>query len=221
MTLTTLRYETRDRRAYITLNRPERLNAISEAMPGDIRQAVEMANEDPAVHVLVVRGEGRAFSAGYDLKVFAEQQGPNSLTQEPVWDPVKDYRIMRRMNDDIFSLWRSLKPTLAGVHGYAIAGGSDIALSCDLVVMADDARIGYPPARVWGCPSTATWVYRLGAERAKRLLLTGDTIDGRTAASGGWWASPSLPPTSTPGSRNWPSAWPGCRSTTSSCRSSW
>jgi enoyl-CoA hydratase len=91
---------------------------------------------------------------------------------------------MRRNTDDIFSLWRSLKPSLAKVQGYAVAGGSDIALSCDLVVMADDARIGYPPSRVWGCPSTATWVYRLGAERAKRMLLTGDTIDGKTAA--GW-----------------------------------
>jgi enoyl-CoA hydratase len=185
MTFTTLRYETRDRRAYLTLNRPERLNAIHPDMPGEIRQAVEAANDDPSVHVIVVRGEGRAFCAGYDLKVFAETVGTNSLTQDPVWDPIKDYRIMRRWNDEIFSLWRSLKPTLAGVHGYAIAGGSDIALSCDLVVMADDARIGYPPARVWGCPSTATWVYRLGAERAKRLLLTGDTIDGRTAAEWG------------------------------------
>src|SRR5437764_7978275 len=92
---------------------------------------------------------------------------------------------MRRNTDDFFTLWRSLKPTIAKVQGHAVAGGSDIALSCDLVVMADDARIGYPPSRVWGCPSTATWVYRLGAERAKRMLLTGDTIDGRLAAEWG------------------------------------
>jgi enoyl-CoA hydratase len=84
-----------------------------------------------------------------------------------------------------FTLWRSLKPTIAKVHGHAVAGGSDIALSCDLVVMAQDVRIGYMPARVWGCPTTAMWVYRLGAERAKRMLLTGDTIDGRTAADRG------------------------------------
>ena len=92
---------------------------------------------------------------------------------------------MKRFTDDYFSLWRSLKPTIAKVHGFAVAGGSDIALSCDMVVMADDARIGYMPARVWGCPTTAMWVYRLGAERAKRMLFTGDTIDGRTAAEWG------------------------------------
>lgn len=185
MTYTTLRYETRERKAYLTLNRPERLNAINDEMAAEIRRAVEAANDDPAVHVIVVRGEGRAFCAGYDLKLYAEAGGTNRWVQGRVWDPIKDYREMRRNNDDIFSLWRSLKPTLAKVQGYAIAGGSDIALSCDLVVMADDARIGYPPARVWGCPSTATWVYRLGAERAKRMLLTGDTIDGRTAADWG------------------------------------
>ena len=92
---------------------------------------------------------------------------------------------MRRNTDDFFTLFRSLKPTICKVHGYAVAGGSDIALCCDLVVMADDARIGYMPARVWGCPTTAMWVYRLGAEKAKRMLLTGDTIDGRTAAEWG------------------------------------
>lgn len=92
---------------------------------------------------------------------------------------------MRRNTDDFMALWRSLKPTIAKVHGHAVAGGSDIALCCDLLVLADDARIGYPPARVWGCPTTAMWVYRVGAERAKRMLLTGDTIDGATAASWG------------------------------------
>jgi enoyl-CoA hydratase len=101
------------------------------------------------------------------------------------WDPTRDYREMRRNTDDFFTLWRSLKPTIAKVHGYAVAGGSDIALSCDLLVIADDAKIGYPPARVWGVPTTAMWVYRIGAERAKRLLLTGDTIDGATAAAWG------------------------------------
>jgi enoyl-CoA hydratase len=92
---------------------------------------------------------------------------------------------MRANTDNFFSLWRSLKPTIAKVHGYAVAGGSDIALSCDLIVMAEDARIGYMPARVWGCPTTAMWVYRLGVERAKRMLLTGDTIDGVQARDWG------------------------------------
>lgn len=179
---TSLTYETRDRKAYVTLDRPERLNAIDARMPGEIRAAVERANDDPEVHVIVLGGAGRSFCAGYDLKEFAEG---GVGTQGVVWDPIKDYRAMKRNTDDFMSLFRSLKPTIAKVQGHAVAGGSDIALCCDLVVMADDARIGYMPARVWGCPTTAMWVYRLGAERAKRMLLTGDTIDGRTAADWG------------------------------------
>lgn len=175
-------YETRGRIAYLTLNRPDRLNAIDDSMPREIATAVEWANDDPAVHVIVLQGAGRAFCAGYDLKNYAEQ---GVGTQDVVWDPIADFRMMKRNTDDFFSLFRSLKPTIAKVHGYAVAGGSDIALSCDLVVMAEDARIGYMPSRVWGCPTTAMWVYRLGAERAKRMLFTGDTIDGRQAADWG------------------------------------
>ncbi|MDQ1686569.1 MAG: enoyl-CoA hydratase [Frankiaceae bacterium] len=183
----TLTYDVRDATAYVTLNRPERLNAIDDVMPGEIRAAVELANADDAVRVIVVQGAGRSFCAGYDLKEFAEGDAGSRWEQPSAsaWDPVRDYREMKRNTDDFFTLWRSLKPTIAKVHGHAVAGGSDIALSCDLVVIADDARIGYPPARVWGCPTTAMWVYRLGAERAKRMLLTGDTIDGATAAAWG------------------------------------
>ena len=178
----TLRYETRDHRAYITLNRPERLNAITAEMGREIAAAVAQANDDDGVRVIVVQGAGRAFSSGYDLKMYAEGGAGH---QGEVWDPIRDYRMMRANTDNFFSLWRSLKPTIAKVHGYAVAGGSDIALSCDLIVMAEDARIGYMPARVWGCPTTAMWVYRLGAERAKRMLLTGDTIDGVQARDWG------------------------------------
>jgi len=184
-TFTTLTYDVRDAKAYLTLNRPHRLNAIDDVMPGEIRTAVERANEDDTVRVIVLAGAGRAFCAGYDLKEFAEGNAAGRWQQGDPWDPVRDYREMRRNTDDFFSLWRSLKPTIARVHGYAVAGGSDIAMSCDLLVIADDAKIGYPPARVWGCPTTAMWVYRVGAERAKRLLLTGDTIDGATAAAWG------------------------------------
>ena len=184
MSYSTLRYATRDRIARVTLDRPERLNAINDTMPGEIRRAVEEANADPAIHVIVVEGAGRAFCAGYDLKQYAEGSSP--LTREKMpWDPVADYRIMRRITEDLFSLWRSDKPTICKVHGHAVAGGSDLALCADLLLMADDARIGYMPARVWGCPTTAMWVYRIGPERAKRMLLTGDTIDGRTAAEWG------------------------------------
>ena len=175
-------YERTGRVARLTLNRPERLNAIDPEMPGAIRAAVERANADPEVHAILLTGAGRAFCAGYDLNRYAEQPGRGAGgSQEMPWDPLVDYQFMSRNTEYFMSLWRSLKPTIAKVHGYAVAGGSDIALCCDLVVMAEEARIGYPPARLWGCPTTAMWVYRVGAERAKRMLLTGDLIDGREA----------------------------------------
>jgi enoyl-CoA hydratase len=189
----TLIYETRDTKAYITLNRPARLNAINDDMPNEIKAAVELANADDMVRVIVLQGAGGAFCAGYDLKLYSERRGAARWSQGPIWDPIRDYREMKRNTDDFFTLWRSVKPTIAKVLGYAVAGGSDIALSCDLLVMAEDARIGYPPARVWGCPSTAMWVYRLGAQRAKRMLFTGDTITGATAAEWGL-ALTAVPP---------------------------
>jgi enoyl-CoA hydratase len=185
MNFETLRYAVDDRIARITLNRPERLNAIVTAMPREIRLAVERANADADVHVIILEGAGRAFCSGYDLKEFAEGDADTPCTQKMPWDPMIDYQVMKGFTDDFFSLWRSYKPTICKVQGFAVAGGSDIALCCDLVVMAEDARIGYMPARVWGCPTTAMWVYRLGAERAKRMLLTGDTIDGRQAREWG------------------------------------
>lgn len=178
----TVSYEVRDRRAYLTLDRPDRLNAITAQMGRDIAAAVAVANADRGVRVIVVQGAGRAFSAGYDLKLYAEE---GEDFQGEVWDPIQDFQMMKANTDNFFSLWRSMKPTIAKVRGFAVAGGSDIALSCDLVVMAEDARIGYMPARIWGCPTTAMWVYRLGAEKAKRMLLTGDTIDGRQAKEWG------------------------------------
>jgi enoyl-CoA hydratase len=177
----TLTLDARERIATITLNRPERLNAINDEMPGEIRAAVDAANADERVHVIVLQGAGAAFCAGYDLKHYAEGDQAARYTQPEPWDPLRDYAMMKRNTDDFMSLWRSPKPTLAKVHGYAAAGGSDIALCCDFIVMADDAKIGYMPARIWGCPTTAMWVYRLGPMLAKRMLLTGDLIDGRTA----------------------------------------
>ncbi len=176
----TVTYRRTGRVARITLNRPAQLNAINEKTPAELAAAVARANADDAVHVIVLAGAGRAFCAGYDLKRFAERN--SGLIQERMpWDPLRDYAVMKRFTEQFMSLFRSLKPVICKVQGYAVAGGSDIALCCDLVVMAEDARIGYPPARVWGCPTTAMWVYRLGAERAKRMLLTGDLIDGREA----------------------------------------
>ena len=182
---TTLKLAVKGRIATITLSRPERLNAINDAMPGEIAAAVDAANADARVHVIVLQGAGDAFCAGYDLKHYAEGDKTNRYTQPLPWDPMRDYAMMKRNTEQFMRLWRSLKPTICKVHGYAAAGGSDIALCCDLLVMAEDAKIGYMPARVWGVPTTAMWVYRLGAMRAKRMLFTGDLIDGRTALEWG------------------------------------
>ena len=178
-------YEQSGRIAHITLNRPDALNAIDEALPSALEAAVIRANAYQFTRVIILSGAGRAFCAGYDLDVFAESPGTNAGIQEMPWDPIKDFAFMKRNTDCFMSLWRSLVPVICKVHGYAIAGGSDIALCADLLVVADNAQLGYPPARVWGCPPTAMWVYRLGAERAKRLLFSGDLIDGRQAEAWG------------------------------------
>ncbi len=178
--------------ARLVLNRPERLNPIGNGTPGDIRRAVAWAEANDDIHVVIVEGAGRAFCAGYDLAEYAEGVGTEGAVgdhpcrqEKTPWDPMVDYAAMKGHTDDFMSLWRCRKPTIAKVLGYAVAGGSDIALCCDLLVMADDARIGYMPTRVWGCPTTAMWTYRLGATRAKQLMFTGDTIDGAQAAEWG------------------------------------
>lgn len=172
--------------ARLLLNRPERLNAIGDRTPAELRAAVDWAVADDEVHVIVVEGAGKGFCGGYDLSQFGEGVLDHPCQQERApWDPMADYATMKRYTEDFMSLWRCPKPTLAKVHGAAVAGGSDIALCCDLLVMADDARIGYMPTRVWGCPTTAMWTYRLGPARAKQMMFTGDVIDGRTAADWG------------------------------------
>jgi enoyl-CoA hydratase len=183
----TLLYDVSDRVATLTLNRPERFNAIERMMPREIRAAVEAAERDPDVHVIVVKGAGPGFCGGYDLKKFAERSDNDSASgsQEMPWDPTLDFAGMWRNTQDFMALWRARKPTIAQVHGAAVAGGSDIALCCDFLVMAEDARIGYPPARVWGVPTPAMWVYRLGPQAAKRLMMTGDLITGTEAAQMG------------------------------------
>ena len=184
MAYETLLYDVSDRVAIITLNRPERFNAIERLMPREIRAAVEAAERDPDVHVIVVKGAGKGFCGGYDLKKFAERSDNDSASgsQEMPWDPTLDFAGMWRNTQDFMALWRARKPTIAQVHGAAVAGGSDIALCCDFLIMAEDARIGYPPARVWGVPTPAMWVYRLGPQMAKRLMMTGDLISGEEAA---------------------------------------
>lgn len=175
--------------AHVTLNRPKQHNAIDQHMPLEIRAAVRTANADPSVHCIVLKGNGRGFCGGYDLDIYAAnaQRGQTAGSQDlsKGYEPFQDYLLMKECTNCYSELFHSYKPTIAQVHGAAVAGGSDIALCCDLVVMAEDARIGYPPSRVWGCPTTAMWAYRTGAEKAKRMLFTGDLISGSEAAAMG------------------------------------
>ena len=170
--------------ATFTLNRPERLNAVTPRMVERLDAALADAIADDAVRVIRLRGAGRAFCAGYDLKWAAQLMHWGDLAGP--WDPAADYRTMSRYVDSYMAFWRSPKPVVAQVHGVCIGGGSDLALCSDLIVCADSALIGYPPARVWGSPTTAMWFHRLGLERAKRLLLTGDPMDGTTAVEWGF-----------------------------------
>jgi enoyl-CoA hydratase len=183
-------YETDGRVATVTLNRPERLNAITAGLVEELRTALEQAWADDGVHAIRLRGAGRAFCAGYDIGWGAESM-QESEGDRP-WDPIADYRMMSGFVDAYMQLWRSPKPVIAQVHGFCVGGGTDFALCSDLIVCAEDCRIGYPPARVWGSPTTMMWTYRLGLERSKRLLLTGDALDGRRAAEWGL-ASEAVP----------------------------
>src|SRR6478735_3769277 len=169
--------------ATLTLNRPERLNTITQQVAQDVRAGLEEAQRDDAIRVIRLKGAGRAFCAGYDIDWGAESM--QEAEGDRPWDPMADLAMMSRFVDTYMALWRSPKPVIAQVHGFCVGGGTDFALCSDQIVCADDARIGYPPARVWGSPTTAMWVYRVGLERAKRLLLTGDALDGRTAVEWG------------------------------------
>lgn len=181
----TVLYEKKGRVAYIILNRPDRLNAINDEMPPEIERAVQRADSDPNVHVMILEGAGKAFCSGYDLSEYGEQNSTSSVIQDMPWDPIQDYQFMWRNTQHFMALWRAMKPVICKVHGFAVAGGSDIALCADMTIMAEDAEIGYMPTRVWGTPTTAMWVQRLGPERAKRMLFTGDKINGVEAENMG------------------------------------
>jgi enoyl-CoA hydratase len=183
-------YESEGRVATVTLNRPDRLNAITPELIDDLRTALQTAWADDGVHAIRLRGAGRAFCAGYDIGWGAEWM--EEVESGRPWDPIADYAGISRFVEAYMWLWRSPKPVIAQVHGFCVGGGTDFALCSDLIVCAEDCRIGYPPARVWGSPTTMMWTYRLGLERSKRLLLTGDALDGRRAEEWGL-ASQAVP----------------------------
>ena len=177
----TILYEVNNRVATITLNRPKQLNAISADLSRELPLAVSRAESDSDVHVILLQGAGEGFCSGYDLVEFAENEEEHPCSQSMPWDSTIDYQTMWRSTENFMSLWRCNKPVITKIHGAAIAGGSDLALCSDLIIMAEDAVIGYPPARVWGVPTTMMWVYRVGIENAKRMLFTGDLISGKEA----------------------------------------
>jgi enoyl-CoA hydratase/carnithine racemase len=207
--LSTLTYEVTGPIARITLNRPERGNGITLEMPRELAACVERADLDPAVHVIALSGNGKGFCGGYDLVQSAEggmslgePTAPGSPLDPQViaenhdptkpWDPMVDYAMMARNVRGFMSLFWANKPVVCRVHGFCVAGGTDMALCSDLLVIEDTARIGYPPARVWGVPTTALWAHRIGPQRAKRLLYTGDLITGAQALA--WDLAIEAPP---------------------------
>jgi enoyl-CoA hydratase len=201
MALSTMTYERDGRIARITLDRPERGNGITLEMPRELSDCVERANLDPEVHAIALAGNGSGFCGGYDLAAAEGAAGgsadapPGSALDPAVlaanhdpsktWDPVTDFQMMSRNVRGFMSLFHSEKPVLCKVHGFCVAGGTDMALCSDLLVVEDRAKIGYPPARVWGVPTTALWAARVGPARAKRLLLTGDSLTGTQAVEWG------------------------------------
>jgi enoyl-CoA hydratase len=180
----TLRTETADGVRHIVLTRADEYNTITPALRDELVAAIDEADADDAVRVILLRAEGPAFCAGYGLDWATDQQAAEAEADR-AWDSVADYRVMRTFVDAYLKLWYAAKPTIAAVQGWCIGGGTDLVLCCDLIVAGEGARFGYPPARVWGVPTTAMWVYRLGLERAKRYLFTGDEIPAAEAAQAG------------------------------------
>ena len=188
MSFTTLLYDVAGPVATLTLNRPESLNTIVPPMPDELEQAVHAAVADPSVRVIVLRGAGRSFCAGFDFGG-GFHHWDEGLTTDGRWDPGKDFVSATAPSlgpvPKFMSMWRSPKPVIAQVHGWCVGGGSDMALCADLVFASEDARIGTPYSRMWGAYLTGMWIYRLGLTRAKEHALTGKPLSGREAADVG------------------------------------
>jgi enoyl-CoA hydratase len=176
---------------HLVLCRAAEYNTITPELRDELAAAIDAADDDRDVHVMLLRAEGPAFCAGYGLdwstaaeaqQLVYDEASARPEEQRRVWDSVADLGMMGRFVDTYMKLWYARKPTIAAVQGWCIGGGTDMVLCADLIVAGDDASFGYPPARVWGTPTTAMWVYRMGLERTKRYLLTGDEIPAKTAA---------------------------------------
>jgi enoyl-CoA hydratase len=174
--------------ATITLNRPEQLNTIVPPLPDEVEAAVGRAVADTEVKVIVLRGAGRSFCAGYDFGGGFNVWG-ELITTDGEWDPGKDFAFstapMSAPTQKLMSVWRSPKPVIAQVHGWCVGGGSDFALCADLVIASEDAQIGTPYSRMWGAYLSGMWIYRLGLTRTKFHALTGRPLSGVEAAEAG------------------------------------
>ena len=177
----TLRTESSDGVFSIVLTRAAEYNTITPALRDELRAAIDEGDADRGSRVILLRAEGPAFCAGYGLDWSTEYQAQEEAS-ERVWDSAADLRLISTFVDVYMKLWYAWKPTVAAVQGWCIAGGTDMVLCADMIVAGEGATFGYPPSRVWGTPTTAMWVYRLGLERAKRYLLTGDEISAPEAA---------------------------------------
>ncbi len=185
----TIRTETADKVRSVILCRAKEYNTITPQLRDELAGAIDDADSDRDVHVILLRAEGPAFCAGYGLDwSTAAQAGeqnvidPTAQGTKRVWDSVADWRMMKRFVDTYMKLWYAQKPTIAAVQGWCIGGGTDMVLCADMIVAGEGAKFGYPPSRVWGTPTTAMWVYRMGLEKAKRYMLTGDEISAPEAA---------------------------------------
>ena len=185
MEFETLLYDVEGPLAFVTLNRPQQLNTIVPPMPDEFEAAIGAAVRDSTVKVVVVRGAGRSFCAGYDFGG-GFKHWDEHLTTDGRWDPGKDFVVATAPQlaptQKFMSMWRAPKPVIAQVHGWCVGGGSDTALCADLVIASEDARFGTPYARSWGSYLSGMWIYRLGLTRAKEFALTGKPLSGRQAA---------------------------------------
>ena len=181
MSTSAIRSETKAGVRHLILCRAEQYNTITTQLRDELAAAIDAADADPEIRVILLRGEGPAFCAGYALDWGTRvQDGEHRRTR--VWDSVTDYRAMSQFVNVYMKLWYASKPTIAAVQGWCVGGGTDMVLCADIIIAAENASFGYPPSRVWGTPTTAMWVYRMGLERAKRYLLTGDEIPATEAA---------------------------------------
>ena len=187
-----IKYEASARIARVTLNRPEKLNALSQQLQSELIECLTNADEDPDIRVITLRGAGRAFCAGYDITP-PQSDEDREITEARRGNIRSDMQRLQKTARLMTSIFDLSKPVIAGIHGHVIAGGTDLALHCDIIIAAEDANIGFPPVRSMGTPPTHMWTYMVGPQWAKWFMLTGETVSGKEASDIGlvWKSVPA------------------------------